>query len=455
MIKRKKNILDNQLTHDIFLLMIYLAQLKGEGTIRSVFIDAMNSSLSDVRLGFLSPEAPPAEITIDIASHNINYGRISIAGSTNTLSTDSLAVITNAIRMLAIVLENRHQARLLADENLRLESAVAARVAEIAANEKLLRRRYESIPAGIVVHNKTGEIIYANRVASEILSLNYNELLGRTSSDYIWKSVWEDGTLAPGEEHPVMVVLKTGEPVRNVVIGTYADDPANMKWLLINSEPIIDPVSSELKEVMVTFLDITESKLAEQAIRNVELQKQQFFHDTILSVTDGKFDVCDESTVERFKSKAIMKETFSSIADIHHGRQVIVNFCKDRGLNGERLKAFIIGVGEAANNALKHGREGTVYAGTLDDSVWVGISDKGNGIESIILPQAVLMRGFSTKPSLGLGYSIMLDVSDQIYLYTSSKGTTIILLKEINEHKHMLPINQFPDTWETMLDSAQ
>jgi len=430
--------------------MLYLTQLKDEDTIRSVFIDAMNSSLSDVRLGFMSPEVPSKYIAIDISSHNMNYGQIYLEGNTDTLSSDSLAVVTNAIRMLAIVLENRHQAKLLADENLRLESAVAARVDEIAANEKLLRRRYESIPAGIVVHNKTGEIIYANRVASEILSLNYNELLGRTSSDYIWKSVWEDGTPAPGEEHPVMVVLKTGEPVRNVVLGTYADDPKNTKWLLINSEPIFDPVSAELREVMVTFQDITESKLAQQAIRNVELQKQQFFHDTILSVTGGKFDVCDEGTVEKFKSQAIMKETFSSIADIHHGRQDIVEFCSARGLVGERLKAFIIGVGEAANNALKHGKEGTVYAGVSDDSVWVGISDKGNGIESIILPQAVLMRGFSTKPSLGLGYSIMLDVSDQIYLYTSLKGTTIILLKEISEHNYIIPIDQFPDTWESI-----
>jgi PAS domain S-box-containing protein len=430
--------------------MLYLTQLKDEGTIRSVFIDAMNSSLSDVRLGFLSPESPSKYITIDITSHNMNYGQIYLEGNTDTLSSDLLAVVTNAIRMLAIVLENRHQARLLADENLRLESAVAARVAEIAANEKLLRRRYESIPAGIVVHNKTGEIIYANRVASEILCLNYNELLGRTSSDYIWKSVWENGTPAPGEEHPAMVVLKTGEPVRNVVLGTYADDPANTKWLLINSEPILDPVSAELKEVMVTFLDITESKLAEQAIRNVESQKQQFFHDTILSVTGGKFDICDKCTVEKFKSEAIMKKTFLSIADIHHGRQDIVEFCSARGLNGERLKAFIIGVGEAANNALKHGKEGTVYAGVTDNSVWIGISDKGKGIESIILPQAVLMRGFSTKPSLGLGYSIMLDVSDQIYLYTSSKGTTIILIKEISENNHIIPLDQFPDTWESI-----
>lgn len=442
--------MDNQLTHDIFLLMLYLTQLKDEGTIRSVFIDAMNSSLSDVRLGFLSPESPSKYITIDITSHNMNYGQIYLEGNTDTLSSNSLAVVTNAIRMLAILLENCHQARLLADENLRLESAVTARVAEIAANEKLLRRRYESIPAGIVVHNKTGEIIYANRVASDILSLNYNELLGRTSSDYIWKSVWEDGTPAPGDEHPVMVVLKTGEPVRNVVLGTYADNPANTKWLLINSEPILDPVSAELKEVMVAFLDITESKLAEQAMRNVESQKQQFFHDTILSVTGGKFDVCDKFTVERFKSEAIMKTTFLSIADIHHGRQDIVEFCSARGLNGERLKAFIIGVGEAANNALKHGKEGTVYAGVTDNSVWIGISDKGNGIESIILPQAVLMRGFSTKPSLGLGYSIMLDVSDQIYLYTSSKGTTIILLKEISKNNHIIPLDQFPDTWENI-----
>jgi anti-sigma regulatory factor (Ser/Thr protein kinase) len=97
---------------------------------------------------------------------------------------------------------------------------------------------------------------------------------------------------------------------------------------------------------------------------------------------------------------------------------------------------------------VKHGQEGKVYAGTLEDSVWVGISDRGPGIDALILPQATLQRGFSTKPSLGLGYSIMLDIADRVLLNTGPGGTTVILIKKTSEPETTFSLDNIPDTWE-------
>ena len=74
------------------------------------------------------------------------------------------------------------------------------------------------------------------------------------------------------------------------------------------------------------------------------------------------------------------------------------------------------------------------------------------GIESLILPRVTLQRGFSTKPSLGLGYSIMLEVADHILLRTGPRGTTVILIKDLEEPTRTISADQLPDTWENIPD---
>lgn len=79
----------------------------------------------------------------------------------------------------------------------------------------------------------------------------------------------------------------------------------------------------------------------------------------------------------------------------------------------------------------------------VDDSE----EDKGPGMESLILPRATLRRGFSTKPSLGLGYSVILDVADHILLKTDTHGTVVILEKWVSERDSGLSADNLPDTW--------
>ena len=37
------------------------------------------------------------------------------------------------------------------------------------------------------------------------------------------------------------------------------------------------------------------------------------------------------------------------------------------------------------------------------------------------------MKGFSTRASMGLGFTIMHELADKIYLYTGAGGTTVIV----------------------------
>ena len=74
---------------------------------------------------------------------------------------------------------------------------------------------------GVVYQDNNGLIISANPAAEEILGLSFDQMQGRTSTDPRWKSIHEDGSNFPGESHPAMVALKTGENSRKCDNGRF------------------------------------------------------------------------------------------------------------------------------------------------------------------------------------------------------------------------------------------
>lgn len=184
----------------------------------------------------------------------------------------------------------------------------------------------------------------------------------------------------------------------------------------------------------------------------LEEHKRKFYRETILSVTDGKLNICEPSEVKPYISLAQLRIDVGQASDVALARRAVETFCRAQGLDEEALAHFMVGVGEAVTNAVKHAGRGRVYAG-VNSGIWVAIRDLGSGIESLILPSAVLRRGFSTKPSLGLGYTIMLDAADRILLKTGVRGTTVVLLK-YPQPRDIPPLEAIPDTWETVPNIA-
>jgi PAS domain-containing protein len=66
-----------------------------------------------------------------------------------------------------------------------------------------------------------GNIIAANPSAERILDLTVDQMMGRTSVNPEWKSIHEDGSDYPGNTHPSMVALKTGNPVTGAIMGKF------------------------------------------------------------------------------------------------------------------------------------------------------------------------------------------------------------------------------------------
>ena len=179
----------------------------------------------------------------------------------------------------------------------------------------------------------------------------------------------------------------------------------------------------------------------------VEEEKRAFYRETISSVTQGKLQIVSAEEVQPYMDRADIRLTVDTAADASTARHDIEEYCARIGLSGDELSLYITGLGEAITNATKHAPSGTVFAGSIAGEVWAGVNDNGPGISTLTLPKATLLRGYSTKVSMGMGYSIMLEVSDQVMLATGPSGTTVVLIKRLTGVEPALSLEDLADTW--------
>ncbi len=148
---------------------------------------------------------------------------------------------------------------------------------------------FSSMAEGVVFLDADGRIEACNESAERILGLTAGQIAGRTPMDPGWAAVHEDGSPFPGETHPVMETLRTGESLSNVVMGLHTPD-GSLYWISINSRPLVRDGS--LHGAVATFIDITERKRAEMALlqANESLAKAERHYRRIFDcVSDAVF----------------------------------------------------------------------------------------------------------------------------------------------------------------------
>jgi PAS domain S-box-containing protein len=141
----------------------------------------------------------------------------------------------------------------------------------------------DCLPLGIVFQNAQGEIRAANPAAERILGLSLDQMRGVCSVDPRWRAIHEDGSPLPGEQHPAMVTLRTGEPVQDVIMGVFNPQREAYTWINVSSVPIRDPASGVLEGVYVSFEDITARKTAQLQ----EAASEARFHAAFAAMSEG------------------------------------------------------------------------------------------------------------------------------------------------------------------------
>lgn len=137
----------------------------------------------------------------------------------------------------------------------------------IDIGDEKFRNLFLTMNTGIVYQNALGNIISANPAALKILGLSLDQLLGRTSMHPEWRAVDENKNELPGEKHPAMVALKTRKNVDNFVQGIFNPDLKDYIWILVNSVPLFRDNEEMPYQVYSTFVDITDRKKGEEALK--------------------------------------------------------------------------------------------------------------------------------------------------------------------------------------------
>ncbi|MBW3586506.1 MAG: PAS domain-containing protein, partial [Cyanobacteria bacterium 0813] len=136
---------------------------------------------------------------------------------------------------------------------------------------------------GIILQLADGSIQGCNFHAQELLGMTAQQMQGCTSINSLWQTVREDGSDFPGETHPAMVALQTGQPCSNVIMGFYQPQ-GELIWLTLNSQPLFQGDRSTPYAVVTTFTAIAQQK--PEPVCNTPAQQ---LSDTLESISDGFF----------------------------------------------------------------------------------------------------------------------------------------------------------------------
>lgn len=137
---------------------------------------------------------------------------------------------------------------------------------EVRESDDRYRSLVSALDVGVVMQERGGGILTANASAERILGLTLDQMQGLSSLDPRWRSVREDGTPFPGEEHPAMLALASGKPCRNVVMGVRKPDAA-LTWILIHSQPLFHDEEDQAYAVVTSFHDITSAREYESGLK--------------------------------------------------------------------------------------------------------------------------------------------------------------------------------------------
>ena len=129
------------------------------------------------------------------------------------------------------------------------------------SSEERFAALFATMAEGVVFRDADGRIAAINGSAERILGLAADRIVGTTSLNIALQTIHEDGSPFPGEMHPAMVVLRTGQSQSGVIMGVHKQD-GSLTWVSVESHPML---RDEKITGVVTI--ITQRKADEQALR--------------------------------------------------------------------------------------------------------------------------------------------------------------------------------------------
>lgn len=129
----------------------------------------------------------------------------------------------------------------------------------LEVTEERYRTLFEAPPHGVIHYNADGTILGANRAAAQMLGLAPEEMT-TWPPDRERRVMHEDGSPFAEVELPVVVAMRTGRVVRDVVAGLPHGRTGEMQWLRVTAVP---DARDEQGRAQRAYAMITEQRRAE------------------------------------------------------------------------------------------------------------------------------------------------------------------------------------------------
>ncbi|MHB2019545.1 MAG: response regulator [Candidatus Xenobia bacterium] len=179
-----------------------------------------------------------------------------------------------------------------------------------------------------------------------------------------------------------------------------------------------------------------EDQIALRKRLEVEEKTRELLKQFVNAFSGGIFHMVEESELHGLMQigQEIASQDIEHADQIGRARALTEEKLLELGMDRDRVFDMVLCVSEATTNALKHGEGGSMSIHKSGEDVQVWIADHGCGIDMDLLAKSTLMKGFSTKMTLGYGFTILRELLDRVYLNTSPRGTTVGLQMNINGH---------------------
>ncbi|MCD1295630.1 hypothetical protein CUJ83_11540 [Methanocella sp. CWC-04] len=133
---------------------------------------------------------------------------------------------------------------------------------------KNFRSLLDAVNSGIIIQDHNYIITYANRSACELFEMEQDFLMGRRVHELPFYAIHEDGSPFPGKSTIRLLKLMKGEPLSDLVLGINSASK-KIRWLQLNSKPTFYDGTNSVKEIVTTFIDVTDKKRAEGDLHKV------------------------------------------------------------------------------------------------------------------------------------------------------------------------------------------
>jgi PAS domain S-box-containing protein len=206
---------------------------------------------------------------------------------------------------------------------------------ELIFSKRNFKLFWDTMDKGVFYFSRRGKVILMNPAAVRILGHDLVYFQNVKPDDVLRDTCGENGLPMPGKDHPGTIALRTGQEVKDAIVGVYNPLEQGYRWIKISATPLFKRGESKPYLAYIIFDDITDLRRSQEALRQSEERFRKMFedHEAIMLLIDPSKGRILDGNLSAVRFYGYPREVLRSmnITDI--------NILKDEQTFGEMQKA--------------------------------------------------------------------------------------------------------------------